>query len=145
MKSRSGIIAIGIVLLAAVKVPAETPEFKVVVHESNPATSITIDRLSQLFLRSVTTWPRGEVVVPVDQAPATAVRAAFSEKVHGRNVPAIKGFWQRQIFSGKAVPPVEQPGDAEVIAFVSANPGAIGYVSYGARLPDTVKVLTVKD
>ena len=51
-------------------------------------------------------------------------------------------FWQQQIFAGKDVPPDTKASDADVIAFVSATPGAIGYVSAGAAVAG-VKVVKV--
>jgi ABC-type phosphate transport system substrate-binding protein len=44
-------------------------------------------------------------------------------------VGAIVAAWQQEIFAGREIPPAEKPGDAAVIAFVKANPGAIGYVA----------------
>jgi hypothetical protein len=41
------------------------------------------------------------------------------------------------------VPPVQQETDADVVAFVRRNPGAIGYVAGGAQL-DGVRVLPWK-
>jgi hypothetical protein len=58
-------------------------------------------------------------------------------------VSAVESYWQQAIFSGRSVPPLEKASDAEVLAFVRANPGAVGYVSGGADLGASVKELTV--
>ena len=47
------------------------------------------------------------------------------------------------MFSGRDVPPAIAKSDAEVLAFVRANRGAVGYVTAGADLAG-VKVLAVK-
>jgi ABC-type phosphate transport system substrate-binding protein len=65
--------------------------------------------------------------------------------VLGRDVQAVKGYWQQAIFAGKNFPPLEKSNDAEVMAFVAANPNAIGYVSPAALLPGTVKVIRVEE
>ena len=70
------------------------------------------------------------------------VREAFSRHVHGKPARAIKQYWNQQIYAGRAVPPPELAGDAKVVAFVLANPGAIGYVSADATITD-VKLVTV--
>ena len=57
---------------------------------------------------------------------------------------AVKSFWQRMIFSGRGVPPVEKDTDEEVLSYVGANAGAIGYLSAGAALSDDVKKLEIK-
>jgi ABC-type phosphate transport system substrate-binding protein len=46
------------------------------------------------------------------------------------------------VFSGKDVPPPEKGTDADVVAFVKSNPGAIGYVAAGSA--DGVKVVSLK-
>jgi hypothetical protein len=55
----------------------------------------------------------------------------------------VKSFWQRQIFSGSGVPPQERASDEEVLDFVRANPGAVGYVSSDTPNGAGVKVLEV--
>jgi len=42
-------------------------------------------------------------------------------------------------------PPLVLGSDEEVLAFVAANPGAIGYVSRGAATNEAVRVLTILD
>ncbi|MEJ2545582.1 MAG: hypothetical protein P8Y99_16080 [Calditrichaceae bacterium] len=71
-------------------------------------------------------------------------RQAFAKSVHGKSVNAIKAYWQKKIFTGKGVPPVEKKSDSEIIAFVKDNSGAIGYVSSKAFVV-AVKVVTVKE
>ena len=57
---------------------------------------------------------------------------------------AIKTWWNQQIFAGKGVPPPELTSDAKVLAYVSANAGAIGYVSTDINTSD-VKVVAVTE
>jgi hypothetical protein len=71
------------------------------------------------------------------------VRAEFSKSVHGKAVGSVVAFWQQQIFAGRDVPPAEKAGDEAVLAFVRANPGAVGYVSPAANTAG-VKVLEVQ-
>jgi hypothetical protein len=46
----------------------------------------------------------------------------------------VKAYWQQRIFSGRDVPPPEFATDQEVVAYVLAHEGAVGYVSPGAEL-----------
>jgi hypothetical protein len=45
---------------------------------------------------------------------------------------AFDAWWQQQIFGGGDTPPPTKASDAEIVAFVKATPGAIGYVSPSA-------------
>jgi ABC-type phosphate transport system substrate-binding protein len=144
MMSRITVFSI-LVALMAVPSPATAadPGFKVVVNAANTTTSITKEQLSGCFLKQTNTWINGATVTPVDLSATSPVRIEFSTAIHERDVNAVKSFWQRQIFSGQGVPPPEKATDAEVLTFVRANPGAIGYVSADAQLGAGIKVLEV--
>lgn len=119
--------------------------YVIVVHEGNSTTSLTADEVSRMFLKRTTQWADGSEIVPVDQVESASVRETFSQDVHGKSVSAIKSYWQRQIFSGRGVPPAERASNAEVLAFVRANPAAIGYVRAGINLGAGVKQILISD
>lgn len=129
MTHRTLTFAIGLLIL----VPAVSgaAEYQVVVNSANPTDILTREQLSKMFLKKILKWDTGTPIIPVDQVPISPVRAAFTRLVHNKPVSAIASYWQQQIFSGKEVPPVEKAGDAAVLAFVKANPGAIGYITEG--------------
>jgi hypothetical protein len=115
--------------------PAQPPV--VVVHAAGPA-SLSRDDVGRAFLK------RGGALLPVDQRKSARVRDAFSRAFLGRPASAVAVHWQEQIFAGREVPPPERGSDAEVLAFVRANPRAIGYVSAGADLGPGVKAVAVR-
>jgi ABC-type phosphate transport system substrate-binding protein len=144
---RSGVIAAVVVatlLALAPALPAQEAPFRVIVHARNPVAALARDEVSRMFLKKVVAWENGETVVPVDQAEEAEVRKSFSKRVLGKDVSAVKGYWQQAIFTGRGFPPVEKASDAEVIAFVAGNTSAIGYVSATGALPATVRVLKVE-
>jgi ABC-type phosphate transport system substrate-binding protein len=121
----------------------ETVSFRVVVNASNPTSTLTKQELSRLFLKKTKLWKEsGETVLPVDLVE-NAVREDFSKEVHGKKVAAVKAYWQKKIFSGRAVPPPEKTSDEDVMQYVAEHAGAIGYVSASAEI-DPEKVTIVK-
>jgi len=134
-----------VILLTGLTPVSEATDFKVIVHVSNPMDSISTKGLSRIFLKKDLTWPNGQTVVAVDIAPGPQLRENFSMAIHGRQVSSIKSYWHRQIFAGKAVPPMEKANEAEILVFVSRNPGAVGYISGSTQLIDNLKELVVKD
>jgi hypothetical protein len=133
---------LGIAALQTVlHVAAQDWGFKVVVNTANPLDSLPRTQVSRLFLKSDPTWPNGQGVVPLDLGKRSEVRASFSRANHGREVTAIGSYWQTMFYSGSAVPPTELASEDAVLAFVHANPWAVGYVSSGTLLPSDVKVL----
>lgn len=116
--------------------------FRLIVHPTNPVTALSVAGASKLFFCKQTKWPNGLLVRPVDQVESSPVRRKFSPAIHGMDVPSVKSFWQEMVFSGRGEPPPERASDAAVIAYVRANPGAVGYISATAPA-DSVKVVTV--
>ncbi|WP_411282075.1 phosphate ABC transporter substrate-binding protein [Gemmatimonas sp.] len=136
-------VTMSVFALVVAAAPAAAQDFKVIVNSGNATSELSSDVALKLFLKQSAKFPNGTAAQPVDLAKSSAVRAAFSKAVLGRAVGAVESYWQQQIFSGKDVPPAVKSSDDEVIAFVKANPGAIGYVSGGAATAG-VKVIDVK-
>ena len=136
-----------LVLLAvaiATRVEAQSSNYVVVVHESNPMASISRDELSKVFLKKITVWRTRQPVLAVDQAEKSSVRAQFTRSVHRREISSVQSYWQQQIFAGRSVPPQVRNSDAEVLSFVAGNPNAVGYVSAAATLPAGVKTISIQ-
>ena len=136
-------LAVCFAALGAAPAPAPAQAYRVVVNAANPTDALSHEDLARVYLKKQTTWKSGGSVAVVDQSPKAPVRAQFSMQVLGRDVPTMKNYWQQSLFSGRGVPPIEQAGDAAVVAFVSGNPNAIGYVSADAPLPDAVKTISI--
>jgi ABC-type phosphate transport system substrate-binding protein len=128
---------------AQVQQGAEATAYKIVINAANPVSSLTREEVSRLFLKKVTMWKDAKPVALVDQKPSSPVRERFTRDVHGRQVASVTSYWQQMIFSGRAVPPIEKASDADVAAFVAANPAAIGYVASNVDLPSGVKVVAL--
>src|SRR4051812_17644572 len=110
MRSCTALAALAALAIASPARPAET-SFQVIVHSSNPISSVSREQLTKLFLKRSTSWDGGAPVVPVDQPETSAVREQFTQKALGKSVAAVRAYWQQRIFSGKDVPPVERASD----------------------------------
>jgi ABC-type phosphate transport system substrate-binding protein len=136
-------IIIVFVALILAQSAAVAADFKVIVHPDVNLAAIPKGELAKIILRKSSKFSDGTKAQPVDLAANSPIREAFSLAVHGRSTSKIESFWQRQIFSGRNVPPPQLASDAEVIAHVGKTPGGIGYVSDGAKVTGTVKVVNV--
>jgi len=134
-----------ILLVSAGLAPAwgEQADYKVVVHPSNNLSSVGRAELSRIFLKKTVAWPNGTAIFPVDLDRTSPTRSAFSKAVHQKDTDAVAAYWQVAVLSGRDVPPPTRHSDSEVLDFVRANPGAVGYVSANAS-PSGVKVLSVE-
>jgi ABC-type phosphate transport system substrate-binding protein len=127
---------------------ADAPSYVVIVAAGNPASSIKRQELARFFLKKTGRWSDGHGVIPVDQSAGSPVRAAFTRAVLGvegmGQISAVQNFWLQQVYSGRSSPPAVKATDAEILAFVASNPGAIGYVG-AVPAAGGVKVLTVTE
>jgi len=121
----------------------QSAAYHIVVNAANPTTALAVKEASDLFLGKAARWADGAAVKPVDQSTVSPVRATFTREVHGKKVDAIVNYWQQMIFSGRGVPPPAKANDQDVLAYVKAYPGGIGYVSPDAPLAG-VKVIVLK-
>lgn len=140
--SFAALICLGFGFFSAT-MPADASDFVVIVNAANPAASLSEQDVSQMFLKRLTKWSDGVRVMPVDLGEGAPTRESFSQTVHQKGTAAVKAYWQKMIFSGREVPPAEKGSAAEVVAFVKANRGAIGYVPPGTAIGPGVKVLPV--
>jgi hypothetical protein len=121
---------------------AQPPDYRVIVHTSNPVTTVRRSFLADAYLKKVTRWPDERVIRPADLSVTSQARAHFSAQVLLRSVDAVKAYWQRRIFSGQAIPPPEFSRDEDVISYVLQHPSAVGYVSASADVMG-VRVVSV--
>lgn len=142
---KTTIIGIFTVLIWVVSAVASGQGFKIIVNQANSSERISKQQLEDIFMKKTDAWSNGRPVIPVDQTAASSTRQEFSEVIFGRNVNSIKSHWQRQIFSGRGVPPPEKGSEEDVLAFVRVNSGAIGYVSSAADIGSGIKVLEITD
>lgn len=115
-------------------------EVAVIVNPKNPAASLTTEQVAALYLGNATTFPGGGPVALVDQPETAGIRSNFYQKATGRSVAQVRATWARITFTGKGTPPKELKSDADVKAFVAADPKAIGYVDASA-LDGSVKAV----
>jgi ABC-type phosphate transport system substrate-binding protein len=119
------------------------PAYRIICHPDNPIATADRQFVGDLFLKKINTWPTGEASRPVDLAPGSPVRRAFTEEVLRRPVEAVRSYWQQRIFAGRDLPPPELDSDDAVVKYVLKHRGAIGYVSGQAALGGA-KVLTIR-
>lgn len=138
MKTRTILLA-GLLMILSVSV--SFGQNVVIINSGHGATSISGSDLANIYLGRSSSLA-GSKVVPVDQKNTSGPGVAFLEKVLKLSASDYQNRWVEKMLSGEANPPVVKGSDADVIEFVKATPGGIGYVSASADLSG-VKVLPV--
>jgi len=132
-------IKISTLIVGLVLSCASFADVVVIVNKANTAV-ISGSDISRLFLGKLKQFTDGTKVEPINQKMGSTVRNDFESKVLNKSASKIKAYWSKRVFSGKGKPPKEVASDQEVLAIVSANAGAIGYVD-AANVNDSVKVV----
>jgi ABC-type phosphate transport system substrate-binding protein len=124
--------------------PAASAEanYRVIVHPGVKGNQIPRATLTSIFLKQAPKWGDGSPVQPVDQSMRSPVRQSFAADVLQRPLVELQMFWSRRMATGVTPPPVKQT-DADVVAYVAATPGSIGYVSAATALPDSVRPIAI--
>ena len=70
----------------------------------------------------------GQAVTVVNAPVGTPLRTRFLALVLQQDDEQYRAYWTVRRHVGKGAPPREPASSAEVIAYVMANPGAVGYI-----------------
>jgi ABC-type phosphate transport system substrate-binding protein len=116
-------------------------ELVLVVHPSNDAT-LDAKAAQRIFLGKESKFSNGKEALPINQVPESASRSSFDTDTLGRSSTQVAAYWSNLVFTGKGIPPKEVANDAEVIAIVSSNQDAVGYVD-SASVTGAVKAISL--
>lgn len=144
MRIRIRLLMSLVALLATGLVPSSGAEgrYRVIVHPTVKGSQIPRTTLISIFLKKAPRWSDGSPVQPVDQSMRSPVRQSFAADVLQQPMVEVQMFWSRSMATGVTPPPVKQT-DEDVVKFVAATPGSIGYVSSQVELPDSVRSVAV--
>ncbi len=113
----------------------------VIANKSLGVDSISAKEAKKIWL-SKTKSMGGTTLKLADLPPGNGARNHFYSKVVKKSESKLKAYWAKIAFSGKGTPPKTFAADAEVVNWVAATPGAVGYVDSGAT-DGSVKVLMI--
>jgi ABC-type phosphate transport system substrate-binding protein len=131
MKQERVAILACLVLAGAVNLPAAADDLYVI---ANPSLVLTADDVRDIYFGDKQI-AGGVKLVPLDNS---AQQKEFLEKALKLDGAKYNAIWTKKGFRDGLNAPAVKSGDAEVIATVKSNPGAIGYVS---SAPKDLKVI----
>ena len=119
-------------------------EVRLVTHPGVGLSEAPKSDLAAIFQRRLVTWRNGTPATPVDQSLRSPAREAFSSQVLGMSLISVQAFWQKHLSAGGQEPPPVRSSDEEVLAYVAATPGAVGYILSTTTVPANVRELAIK-
>jgi len=134
-----------LILLTAIPLvfsQAAAGSVKVITSASTPVETLDENLIKNIFLGKTRSLPNGDhaqfVVLGSGDAHDSFL-AAYVKKSSSQ----FKTYWKKQVFTGKGKNPKSFPSEAEIVSYVTKNPGTIGYVSAGTDIAGA-KVLSEK-
>lgn len=105
-------------------------QLAVVVHPSCPLSTMSADVVRSHYLRNRKEWSDGSKVRPVQQE--TDARDGFLQRVLRMPHVEYERYWLERRYAAAESPPKSVDDDSDVIRFVGAMKGAIGFVDTSA-------------
>ena len=115
----------------------------VIVNPATTATSVSHHQLAALYFgrkRSLSTGEHVEILT-LDGGP---VQQAFMTSELSTTPDEFATAWKRLVFSGQGKSPASFANEADLVAYVAAHAGTIGYCD-AKTAHDAVKVLKIDD
>jgi len=113
----------------------------VIVNENNATTAMSAREVRKLFLGKSRKLPDGSRALLVSNQP---IESEFNRSALRKADSQVKAAWSRLLFSGRAKRPVAFDDPADVVAFVSENVNAIGYILTTELVEGVKSVHTLK-
>ncbi len=134
------VLALCAILFAASAAHAE--DLIVIANKNVTITSVTRAELQNIFLGKTLKWPDGKRIKMVVLREG-GTHKTFLNEMLGKSTSAFDSHWKQVIFTGKGRPPKTADYEEEIVQYVSATDGAIGYIGSGTAHAD-VKMIEVK-
>jgi hypothetical protein len=115
-------------------------ELVVVVNARTGVAVMTRAEVMHIFFGRSRQFFNGMEAKPVDLVDSHPNRARFYQQLVGKDLSEVNAYWARLLFSGRGQPPVRLANSDEVMKWVAANPGGIGFVE-PSKVDARVKVV----
>jgi len=121
-------------LLGLLAVGTVQADIAVVVNPKSLVSSLSANQVGEAYIGRVGRYHL------VNLAESSPLRAGFFSKTTHKDAVQMKAVWAKLTFTGKALPPAEAAGAAEVKKIVAADEKALGYIDK-KDVDDWVKIV----
>lgn len=119
------LVLLGLLFVLAGRAAAE---LVVVVNSQCGVAVMTRNEVANVFFGRSRQYFNGQEAQPVDVTDANPERALFYAALVGKDLSEVNAYWARQVFSGRAKPPIQVNNTEAVLKYVASHPGGIGFV-----------------
>ena len=135
---RAYLLVLAVVLTSAI---GWAQDVVIVTNKGVAVSEISSSELRDIFTGVRSRFDDGTRAIPV-VLKGGPIHEVFVHKHVGDTLDQFRARWRKAVFTGQGAMLKEFNSEAELLLYVSATPGAIGYVSRVSQ-SDSVKVLPV--
>ncbi|MDD5296934.1 MAG: hypothetical protein PHU46_08480 [Rhodocyclaceae bacterium] len=117
-------LAVGLLLLPQAAVAG----VMVVVNPRSSVDHLSRDDVINIFMGRFRQLPNGLPASPVDLPVTERAKPEFYRLLVGKDMDQIAAYWSRLVFTGRTAPPMQAGSVEDMIRYLNANPGAVGYM-----------------
>lgn len=133
-----------ILIITAILMMCSTGSAEVIIIVNNavPVYQISQSDASKIFLGKKTSWDDG-TEISVGVLRSGAVHDDFLKQIVKKTSSQFDTYWKRMIFTGSGQSPSTYDSEAEIVQFVGAVRGAVGYID-SATPHSNVKTVDIR-
>ncbi len=131
-----------VVLISGPLSPAIAGDVVVICNKNVPVNSLEPDIIRNIFLGHKSKWNNDEFINFVTLSRGSTHKN-FCKKYLKKSPGQFGSFWKQMLFTGKGQPPKSFNSEEEMIEYITATKGSIGYASANINT-DKVKIISEK-
>lgn len=128
-----------IILLTLSSTSLASERIVVVANIAQNSVTLSKSQVRDLFMSG--TSPDSLSLSPLSIAPGDQSRTVFNTRIIGLPESRIQAYWAQMRFSGRLTPPKEVESAEQMLDYLRANEGSIGYLPESTQLPESLKVV----
>jgi ABC-type phosphate transport system substrate-binding protein len=135
---------VGVLLLVSATLAplgVRAAELVIIANSAQSGPNLEAKDLERIYMGKLSRWDNDEAIVPV-MLKGGPVHEAFVKSYLDRSPHRFVTYWRQMIFTGKGTPPRSFASEEELIAFVAATPGSVGYAS-AVTVGQDVKIMAI--
>jgi hypothetical protein len=134
---------IGMLLVLSLLTSAAYAADVVVTNPRNAHAALPLSSLRAIFSMRLNTWPDGSQVTVFTLPDRHPAHIRFSRTVLKMLPYRLRREWDRQVFSGTGIAPIEVRDETEMRRRIARTPGSIGYLDE-ELVDETVRTLVIQ-
>lgn len=138
-KNVKWIVTLGVLVIVLLSISKTMADVAIVVHPSNTS-NFDKTTIKRIFLGKVKSFSNGRPAILISAEATDPATEIFNKNVIGKSNSQVNAYWAKMMFTGKGSPPKKLALASDIIAVISTNPDAIGFID-AATATEAIKVV----